>query len=397
MRSIHARSSRGCKTGKFCYCGFINPSSPFTRLAAFDKSDKSRRVREEVLNSLEAFTYRARDYLEDEAFIAASTSDIRSKLEEKLSAVSDWIYSEGPDATEDVLNAKLKELKDLVDPVLKRKDESSKRPDAIKELQEAIDGLKSVVPMVKEQIESASSASASSKSAAEEASKSSAATPTPSTSADPLDELEEDEMLKSSASESSEAPLPTEIPTIYSEEDLKFLEETIEKSTKWLEEKEGAQKKLKESEDPAFTVKELKEQTKKLNDAVMEMMTKKFRAINNQQKKKTKPKTKKPKKPKKTKGDEPKEEPKADDKKEPTEEELREALEKAGLKGEGFKLKNFGHEEEIKDKDGRPLVKLDLGEDASEEDIMAAIDKATKEAREELEAQKAKEKKHDEL
>jgi hypothetical protein len=45
------------------------------RLAAFDASDKARRVREEVLNSLEAFTYRARDLVEDESFIAVSTQN----------------------------------------------------------------------------------------------------------------------------------------------------------------------------------------------------------------------------------------------------------------------------------------------------------------------------------
>lgn len=64
------------------------------RLAAFDSSDKSRRVREEVLNSLEAFTYRARDYIEDESFIGASTSAVRSTLETTLEAASEWMYSE---------------------------------------------------------------------------------------------------------------------------------------------------------------------------------------------------------------------------------------------------------------------------------------------------------------
>jgi hypoxia up-regulated 1 len=363
-------------------------------------------VREEVLNSLEAFTYKARDYLEDESFIAASTSAIRSTLEEKLSAVSDWIYSEGHDAAEDVLKARLKELKDIVDPVLKRKDEAAQRPAAITELREAIDGLKSVIPMVKENIESAASASSKS---AEEASKSSAS-PSPSPSADPLAELEDD---ATPSSESSEAapPVPTEAPALYTEEDLKFLEVTVEKSTKWLEEKEAAQSKLKEHEDAAFSLQDLKDQTKKVNDAVMEMMTKKFRYLNQQQqqqgqqKKKTKSKAKAKKAAKKNgkkaaKDEESKKEEESkqnqNQNQQPTEEELREALEKAGIKGDGIKLENLGVKDELKDKDGKPLVKLDLGEGASEEDILAAIDRIVGEGK----AKKAEEEKkegHDEL
>lgn len=363
-----------------------------SRLIAFDASDKSRRIREEALNTLEAFTYRARDYLEDESFISSSTKEIRSSLEEKLSAASDWIYSEGHAATETVLGSKLKELKDLVEPVLKRKDESNSRPAAIKELQSAIDDMKTLIPMVKEQIASASKAAAE----ASKSSASSSSSTTASASTDPLDELEDEDMLKSSASESAEPPIPTALPPIYSEEDVKFLEEALEKSTKWLDEKQAAQKKLKESDDAAFSIKELKDQAKKLNDAVTEMMTRKFNAINNQQKKaKAKPKTKKaPKKSKKTKAGK-KEAPAKEEqpRQEPTEEELREALEKAGLKGDGIKLENLGVKDEMKNKDGKPLRKLDLGDDATEEDILAAIDRATQEAKDELE----KEKKHDEL
>ena len=309
---------------------------------------------------------------------------IRDTLEEKLSAASDWIYADGHDAAEDVLSTRLKELKDLVNPVLNRKDEASKRPSAITELKEQIEGLKSVIPMVQEQISSA--AAASSSRAAEEASKSAPPSASPS-SADALDDLEEEDMLKSASS--SEAPAPTEIPSIYDEADLKFLEETIEKSTKWLEEKEAAQRKLKETDDPAVTIKELQNHTQKVRDAVMDMMTKKMR-VNYQ-----KPKSKKPKKPKTKKVKTSKSAssdattasatPSSEPGNGPTEEELREALEKAGIKGDGIKLKNFGHKAEMKDKDGNPLTKLDIGEDATEEDILAAIDRVTQQAREKKE------------
>ncbi|PSN74570.1 actin-like ATPase domain-containing protein [Corynespora cassiicola Philippines] len=355
------------------------------RLFAFDASDKARRVREEVLNNLEAFTYRARDYLEDESFITASTSEARTALEEKLSETSDWIYSEGHDAAEDVLRAKLKELEDIVNPVLKRKDEATKRPDAIKELQEAIDGLKSVIPMVKGQIESQNEASSK---AAEASKSSSSATPSEATpSSDPLDDLEEDEMLKASSSEAAD-PEPT-VPTIYEDADLVYLEETVEKAATWLKENNDKQDKLKESEDPFFTVKDVKKQTELLHGAVTQMMQKKARFMT-PPKPKSKPKPKPKKKTKKTKKGEDKA---AGEKKGPTEEELREAIKKAGLDDENIKLKDFGHKDQILDKDGNPLTKLDLGEDATEEDIMAAIERAVEEGKK---AQADKDK-HDEL
>jgi hypoxia up-regulated 1 len=364
------------------------------RLAAFDASDKSRRLREEALNNLEAFTYRARDYLEDEAFIAASTSEVRSTLEQKLSATSDWIYEEGPDATEEVLATRLKDLKAIVDPIQKRKDEAAKRPEAVKGLQDALQQLSQVTDMVKEQIKVAADASSkaaeeSSKSASEAASSTTSATESATPSSD--DDLEDEELLKSSASSasssSSAVPEPS-APPMYSEEDLKSLSDAADASKKWLEEKLVEQKKLKESDDPAFTVKDINDQTKKLNDVLMEMMMKKMRVP---PKPKAKPKAKKAKKPKKSSK---KDKAASSDEKKPEEktrqeqeDEIKEALEKAGVDSDKVKI-DFGHPKEIKDENGKPLVKLDLPEDASEEDIMAAIDKATKEGKEKMEEEK---------
>lgn len=375
--------------------------------------------------------YRARDYLEDESFIGASTSAIRSTLEEKLSAVSDWIHTDGPDAAEDVLKARLKDLTDLVDPVLNRKDEASKRPDAIKELRDALGGINEVIPMVKENIEKAAAKSKS----AEEASKASAS-PSSTGSPDALDDLDDDaSSTKESSSSSAMPPIPTVAADaeIYSESDLKFLQETAEKSTKWLEEKEAAQKQLSETDDPALTVKDINEQKKKVDDAVMEMMTKKFRFINRQQAEQRKEqervakekararkeklkREKAAKKGKDKKGEKKEEaeaeaESKAEEQKKknaegPSEEELREALKKAGLASEdGIKLENLGPKDDLKDKDGNPLLKLNLDKDASEEDILAAIDAIVGEGREkkakaEEEAKKKKKKEgegHDEL
>ncbi|KAL8707070.1 MAG: hypothetical protein Q9225_007840, partial [Loekoesia sp. 1 TL-2023] len=112
------------------------------RLSAFDASDRSRIKREETLNTLEGFTYKARDLLEDEGFISASTETQRTEIEQKFKDASEWLYGEGADASRETLKARLDELHGLVDPVQKRKDEAVKRPDAIKSLQEALEQVK---------------------------------------------------------------------------------------------------------------------------------------------------------------------------------------------------------------------------------------------------------------
>ena len=148
------------------------------RLAAFDASDKARHIREEVLNSLEAFTYRARDYFEDDDFVAVSTEPVRKELESKLDSASEWVYSEGPNADEKTLRAKLKELEDIVNPILRRRRESWKRPGAITELEETVEHMKEVSELVANQI--SERAAYVTKSA--EAASSSSASPSPSLS-----------------------------------------------------------------------------------------------------------------------------------------------------------------------------------------------------------------------
>lgn len=354
------------------------------RITAFDTSDRARRAREEYLNSLEAFVYKSRDYIEDESFIIHSTSELRAKLEEALSVASDWIYSDGPDAAEDVLKARLKELTDLVNPVLKRRDEATGRPAAIQELIDTVNGLESVIPMVKESIEKEAEASR----IAEAAKSSSADNPTV-TPVDPLAELEDDDE-KASVTTTEDSPFPTDIPNPYTNEDLKLLEESVSKAQKWIEEKDAAQKKLGATDDPVLTLKDIQEQKRKIDNTMMEMMQKRLAAINSQQQKPKKapkkPKTAKPKKaPKK------KEAPVAEnDAAEPSEEELAEALKKAGIKGDGIKLKSFGKkfDKVMETEDGRKLNQLELGDDATEEDILAAIDRLTDEARDKYQKEK---------
>jgi hypoxia up-regulated 1 len=365
------------------------------RLAAFDSSDKSRRVREEVLNSLEAFTYRSRDYLEDESFIGASTSAVRSTLEKALSAASEWIYSEGAEANEKSLRSKLKELEEIVNPVIKRKDESSKRPDAIKELKDTLAHIREVEQLVDGQIKTQSAESSKSSEAVSAASAASSASP----SADPMDDL--DEETESSASAPAE-PEITEVPTIYTASDLKTVQDVASKAQQWLDDAEVKQSKLTETDDPAFTVKDIQAEKKKLDDVVMDMMMKKMKHFKPPTQSKTKTSSKPKAKSTKAKKNASKtnkstsketEKPEAaehphsepEDPKSPSQEELDEALRKAGVKADNVKLKNMGQKDEMVDEKGRKLKKLNMEKDATQEDIQAAIDEALKGAKEKKE------------
>ena len=123
-----------------------------TRLAAFAASDRAFALRSEALNTLEGFTYRARDYLSDNSFITASSDKVRQQLDQKLYAASEWLYGEGVDAKLKDFQDKLKELKAIVEPVLARKEESSKRHEAVKGVKDQLEQMASMIKMVEASI-----------------------------------------------------------------------------------------------------------------------------------------------------------------------------------------------------------------------------------------------------
>ncbi|KAG9860865.1 actin-like ATPase domain-containing protein, partial [Aureobasidium melanogenum] len=239
------------------------------RLAAFDRSDMSRIQREEALNVLEAYTYRTRDLLENSDFIGASTEAVRSQLTSLLSSTSDWLYGEGSSAKAEAFKSKLNDLKAIVDPVQKRREEASARPEILKSLQSSLDQTKSMVDLIGKQIadsvSSASEAALSSSTTAE-------ASPS-STSADDLDDLEEPDA--SSTSSSAKASDPPYL-TPYTEEDLTSITKVYESVAEWVKTKMAEQDKLQAFEDPAITVKEIEAKAKELNKALMDMMTKRM-------------------------------------------------------------------------------------------------------------------------
>ncbi|KAL3469181.1 Hsp70 protein-domain-containing protein [Aspergillus californicus] len=236
-----------------------------SRLAAFDTSDRERILREVALNELEAFIYRSRDLTEDEEFVKAITAEQLVVLTEKAATASDWIYGDGADAGTLELKEKLKELKDIVEPALRRKQESASRPARVQLLQDSLKNAQMVISVMEKQIqqdeEIHSSRLASSSSAESE-------TPsaTPSEPAD-NDELEDDQYSTSTASSapSSTTTQPAQLKySIFQPSDLSSLSETYESANSWLDAQLLLQDQLSPTDDPSLTVAEIDSYLKRL-------------------------------------------------------------------------------------------------------------------------------------
>lgn len=260
------------------------------RLNAFDKSDRSRVLREETLNNLEGYTYKIRDILEDEGFISASTQQQRDDIETKSNDASMWLYGDGAEATRETLKARLDELRGLVEPIQKRKEEASKRPSEVQKLKDALAQADTMVQVVKQQREAQAAAESEAVSKESESSKSQA-TETSTTSADEFAELDDD---PATASSSTKQATPTMPAPVFSEDDLQAIVEKRESVQKWLDEKLAEQEKLTPMDEPVVLSSDLSTKSQEINDAVMNLLTK-------QMKTPPKPKPKKAKTTKSTK------------------------------------------------------------------------------------------------
>ncbi|RAL16705.1 Hsp70 family protein [Aspergillus homomorphus CBS 101889] len=232
------------------------------RLAAFDASDRERFLREEALNELESFIYRSRDLVEDEEFVKMLTPEQLATLKEKAAAASDWLYGDGADAKTSEFRERLKSLKEIVNPALKRKKESAERPAKVELFQDVLKNAKTVMDLMEKQIQQDddlySSSLAASESTASTSTSSTSASETPS---EPVD-LDEDPYATTSSTTTSSVPTTTPKPSgpkysIFQPYDLTSLSKTYESTNTWFETQLTIQEKLAVTDDPAFTVAEL--------------------------------------------------------------------------------------------------------------------------------------------
>ncbi|KAK2027408.1 actin-like ATPase domain-containing protein [Colletotrichum zoysiae] len=257
------------------------------RLKSFETSDKARRMREEALNQLEGFTYKVRDLLDNEAFLAASTPEERATLEKKNSEASDWLYEGGADATREELKKRYKELHEPVTKIQKRGEEAEKRPELVKSLKEALNSTQSFISTIQKQLDEYDAWHASAGSSTETAS----ATP----SSD-FDDLEDDDGSKERTMDDvvkEKGP----VPPLYKREDVEVVEDVYVSTTKWLKEMEAKQDALAATEDPVLLVKDLQAKRDKLDKAGMDLALKGVKNFEG----KTKKASSKSTKPKKTK------------------------------------------------------------------------------------------------
>ncbi|CAG8425595.1 unnamed protein product [Penicillium salamii] len=228
------------------------------RLIAFDTSDRERILREEALNELEAFIYRSRDLTDNEEFGKAIKADQLTVLGERVSSASDWLYEESDNAKTGDFQSKLKGLKDIVNPALKRMKESSTRPARVKLLQDLLKNAESMKDLIKNQIESDEQIYSSALTSSTTSTETEVPTETPAPDAG-LEDLEEDAYSSSTTStKSSAAPKPTGPKyTLFTPSDLTSINQAIDSTGPWLETQLGLQEKLTESDDPALTVVEV--------------------------------------------------------------------------------------------------------------------------------------------
>jgi hypoxia up-regulated 1 len=244
------------------------------RLVAFDDSDRSRRLREESLNQLEGFTYRARDMINDDSFIEMSTEAERSALEEKVKAAGEWLYDDGADASQEELKSKLKEMKDIVGPIEKRKEEASQRPAKIQSMKDALNSTLAFIDSMKSQIKAAEAISSS---LASESSSSTTTAEPSSTTSNEFEGLEDEETTssttKSSKASQSTPPMPHTMPQ-YTKEDLDEVVAIYETVKAWFVAKLAEQEALPPTADPVLLVAEIQAKSQELTTASMNVIMK---------------------------------------------------------------------------------------------------------------------------
>ncbi|KAF2663911.1 actin-like ATPase domain-containing protein [Microthyrium microscopicum] len=251
------------------------------RLRLFGVSDKERITREEDLNNLEGFTYKARDLLTDESFTGFASKPMLKDIEDLIKATSSWVSEEGFTAASDILKEKLKALHALVDPIRRRKDEAEKRPQLTTTLREALSQAQSFIKIIEESIESsaksASSAAAEASKSVEDGASSVTSAIKGETTDGGLESLEEDESSSSSTKSATTTAIPEPFMPQYTAEDLSELAGSYKTVEEWLEKKLKEQDALKPWEEPVFDSKEISSKATDLNNALMKILTKKMK------------------------------------------------------------------------------------------------------------------------
>jgi hypoxia up-regulated 1 len=173
------------------------------RMDEMDKQDQARKARAEARNTIESFVYGTRDALETSLVKSVSTESERQALSTQLEVTSEWLYDDGdlPSTPTEEFRNRLTDLKKLYDPILYRKTESEKRADKISDFKKTVREAKEFL------------------------------------NAQYANVAEDDRQ--------------------YTPEDVKAFEDAIAKVETWLVEKQAAQSKLADHQDPVLMTSDL--------------------------------------------------------------------------------------------------------------------------------------------
>ena len=127
-------------------------SASKARFAKLDDEDNQRRLREEARNNLEAFIYKAKEFLYEDRVQEVTTEEQRAALNERLDKDGDWLYEDGETAKKEEFAGKLKELKTLYDPIQFRFDESKKRGELVEAMKKTLSDIPTWVTNASEAI-----------------------------------------------------------------------------------------------------------------------------------------------------------------------------------------------------------------------------------------------------
>lgn len=110
------------------------------RIRALELRDLEKTKRETALNNLESFVINAQQHLLTDEYKKAAAPEEADKIIEACQKTSDWLYEEGFDATADVYEEKLSELKKLTTDLYERVFEHRERPDVLKGMVSMLNG-----------------------------------------------------------------------------------------------------------------------------------------------------------------------------------------------------------------------------------------------------------------
>lgn len=234
-------------------------ASSIQKIHGFEAIDNARIALETGRNSLEAYIYRVRDYLEESGFLQFASPEEQENLRVTAAESNDWLYTEGEGADLKALTAEKLKLTAKTTPILFRRDESRIRENKVSALQKQIETSRKFVASQREAlrayVEQLEAFELKKKTAVEQESQ-----PVASEASDAVSENQQ--LNETSAIILDEAP---EEP-LYKEKEIDALSSLLDQEEESLQEALGRQSNLSATDDPVLLSKDVDAQLKRISD-----------------------------------------------------------------------------------------------------------------------------------